>query len=178
MKAKFNFISISLENRFLFLALFFFFWSNYSHSRHSTKLYDWSLGLRLGYPTAVSIKHYVKPNFSLEGITAFQRQNQKASWVQIALAAQYNMPINNSRNFNWFLGTGLSVYRWNWSQGFNGEANPKTVFGTFVQLGFDYKFKKVPINLSLDWMPYYQFTGYNNGLTITGGAASIRYVFQ
>jgi hypothetical protein len=27
-------------------------------------------------------------------------------------------------------------------------------------------------------MPYYQFTGYNNGLTITGGAASIRYVFQ
>ena len=111
-------------------------------------------------------------------MAAYSNVSAKASWTQVALAAQYNIPFENIKNFNWYIGVGVAAYLWNWKDGFNGEGNSKTVFGTFAQLGLDYKFKKAPINISLDWMPVFQLSGYGSGLAIVGGAVGLRYVFQ
>ena len=150
----------------------------FTYSRNLPKLYDWAAGFRIGFPMSISIKHYIDPHISFEAIGAYYSVNSKASWTQLALAGQYNFPFKDTRNFNWFIGLGVSAYRWNWKSGFNGDAYPKTVFGTFAQVGLEYRFKKAPINISIDWMPFYQLSGFDSGLAIVGGAVGLRYVFQ
>ena len=160
------------------IATILFLFPFFAYCRNQPKLFDWSAGFRIGIPLSVSVKHYINPKISFEAIGAYNNASAKASWMQLALAGQYNFPFKDTRNFNWFIGMGLSAYRWNWKSGFNGEAYAKTVFGTFAQIGLDYKFKKAPINISIDYMPSYQLSGYDSGLTFVGGAIGLRYVFQ
>jgi len=43
-------------------------------------------------------------------------------------------------------------------------------------LGLENNFKEIPFNISIDWKPAYNLTGYS-GFWADGGAISIRYIF-
>jgi hypothetical protein len=170
-------IIVQLKSYKFTIIVFLMVIPTFSYSRNRPSLYDWSAGLRIGFPTAFSLKHYHNQKISFEGIAAYNNPSAKANSIQLSLACQYNFPIKSTKNLNWFIGAGLSGYRWNWKNGYNGESHSTNVIGTFAQIGLDYRFKKAPINISLDWMPTYQFSGYESGLGITGGAVGLRYIF-
>ena len=81
--------------------------------------------------------------------------------------------------FKWFFGFGAHIGFWNGDYtyhywGTTGETY--TVVGIDGILGLEYSFKEVPISLSLDWKPAFNFVGYS-GWWADGGALSIRYIF-
>ncbi len=76
----------------------------------------------------------------------------------------------------WYIGPGAHLAVWNttWKEKYPGN-NP-TGLGIDGVLGLDYKFKGVPINISADWQPSFNFIGYNYFEGGWGGLA-IRYTF-
>jgi hypothetical protein len=77
----------------------------------------------------------------------------------------------------WYAGPGAHLGFWSdsWKKE-NPEADAGISIGIDGVVGLDYKFKDVPINLSLDWQPSFSFVGYNYFEGGWGGLG-IRYTF-
>jgi hypothetical protein len=142
------------------------------------QLYEWSLGVRAGTPLQISAKHFLNKGLCLEGMLGYYSFNSEIHWRMAGAALQFHFPFPESRNLTFYAGGGFSVHNWVWKHSINGRAYPKTVFGAFTQVGVEYKMKKVPLALSVDWMPIYQAAGYDQGLGIAYGAIGIRFILR
>ena len=104
--------------------------------------YKFALGIRLSNasPTisnAVSGKYFINHQDALEGLVSFGNR------FGIGLLYEKHKPLAGESGFQWFYGFG----------GYVGFQGGDTYLGPSGVLGLDYKFKDVPLNLSLDWKP-------------------------
>lgn len=136
--------------------------------------YKTGIGLRGGFEYGLTIKHFTREKSAMEFILA-------SRWRGFEITGLYevhNQAFDVER-LKWFVGFGAHVgffngnytYRYWGTQGSN-----YTVVGIDGILGLEYSFTEVPINLSLDWKPAFNFVGYS-GFWADGGALSIRYIF-
>lgn len=123
--------------------------------------YTTALGIRIGYPFGVSLKHFVAPHGAVEGILGF------GYGFNLTALYEYHGDISGASGLKWYAGGGLSFYSW---RNYGGS------LGVVGILGLDYKIPSAPIDLSLDWMPGVYFTGFN-GFEAGGGGLGIRYTF-
>jgi hypothetical protein len=134
--------------------------------------YKTGIGLRGGFANGLTIKHFVGSNAALEGIIA-------SRWRGLELTGLYefhNQAFHVDR-LNWYIGFGAHVGFWNGDDANWGDPGESyTVVGLDGILGLEYNFVEVPINLSIDWKPAFNFYGYS-GFWGDGGALSIRYIF-
>jgi len=159
---------------FIALALFCT-WSSHSAFAQSetanSSEYTTALGLRLGWPAGVTVKHFMSPHNALEGIVGFWYGG-----INITGLYEYHSPIKGVNGLQWFIGIGADFTSWNY-YGYNGAS-----IGIDGIIGLDYKINSVPIDLSLDWKPAFYVTGVSSGLGRspfygTGLALSLRYTF-
>ncbi|MGK7388798.1 MAG: hypothetical protein ACNS60_00540 [Candidatus Cyclobacteriaceae bacterium M2_1C_046] len=115
--------------------------------------YKTSLGLRAGVAPGFTIKSFVTPNEAVEGILS-----TRINGVNLTALYEWHGPLGEVPNFFWYFGGGAHVGIW------NGEVfidDPRD--GGYVGLGIDgilgmeYTFEEIPLNLSLDWKPYFNF---------------------
>ncbi|MGL6266889.1 MAG: hypothetical protein ACRC2O_03145 [Chitinophagaceae bacterium] len=129
--------------------------------------------LRPTYKTAIGLRPYpfgitVKTNLdtrraSLEFIGYF-----KDGFVVLGLYEWY-FDLNHTRNLSFYFGGGgLAGFK-------NENSGGGAVLGVSGVIGLDYKFLKIPLNLSLDWQPSYQI-GRIDEMKNFGGLA-IRFAF-
>ena len=103
--------------------------------------YSFALGLRLSTSTptlnnSVTGKYFVTQSSAIEGIISF------GSRFGMGALLELHRPLK-AEGLTWFWGGGLYV----------GFGDDKTYLGPTGILGLDYKFPKIPLNLSLDWKP-------------------------
>ncbi|MGH2642968.1 MAG: hypothetical protein ACRDE2_03390 [Chitinophagaceae bacterium] len=127
--------------------------------------YKTGLGLRLGYPYGVTIKHFISQQGALEGILGFWYGGFNFTGLY-----EYHMDIKSAPGLKWFVGGGADFTSWNFA-GYHGAA-----VGIDGIIGLDYKINSAPIDLSLDWKPSFYVSGVS-GLYAGGGAISVRYTF-
>jgi hypothetical protein len=135
--------------------------------------YKTAIGLRAGSGNGLTVKHFITDRNALEGILY-------ARWNGLIVGGLYEVhrDIRDVRGLQWFYGGGAHLGTW------NNRANPRwgnpnesyTVVGIDGIVGLDYKIQTIPINLSLDWKPAFNFTG-NAGFWGDEVALSIRYTF-
>jgi hypothetical protein len=65
--------------------------------------------------------------------------------------------FNNVEGLAWFVGPG--VHLGFWKDQYQKDYNSKADFGIDGIIGLDYKFRGVPINVSLDWEPSITLVG-------------------
>lgn len=136
--------------------------------------YNTGIGFRGGFANGITIKHFVSNKAAFEGIIS-------SRWRGLELTGLYeihNRAFNTDR-LNWYFGFGGHVGFWNgdYTNKYWGDSGHQyTVVGVDGILGLEYNFVEVPINLSIDWKPAYNFYGYS-GFWADGGAFSIRYIF-
>jgi hypothetical protein len=93
---------------------------------------------------------------------------------------QFHYDIKGAPGLKWYVGpeAHLAVY--------NNRNNEMFYFknwdsGTYIGLGgvigFDYKFNEIPINISLDWQPSFEF-GNDHGFIGAWGGFAVRYTFK
>lgn len=123
--------------------------------------YTTAIGIRLGYPYGLTVKHFISSRGALEGILG------AGYGFNITGLYEYHGDISGANGLRWFAGGGLSFYSWR---------NYGASIGIAGVLGLDYKIPSAPIDLSLDWMPGLYFTGFN-GFESGDGGLSIRYTF-
>lgn len=77
--------------------------------------------------------------------------------------------------FNFYAGPGAHVGIFNYQDG-NGNTLSALSLGIVGQIGVEYPFPAIPLNISLDWRPAFNFLG-NPGFKGAFGALGIRYRF-
>jgi hypothetical protein len=138
--------------------------------------YTSAIGLRLGYPTSVSYKHFISTNNALEGFAGF-RTFSNYNWFNIGGLYQVHNEIPDVDGLLWYFGGGASVFFWSYDDDFI-DPEGSTSIGVLGNLGLDYKFADAPINVSLDWAPVFFVNGFGSGFSGGYGALSVRYVLR
>jgi len=126
--------------------------------------YRTAVGVKI-YPGAITVKHFLKDNAALEGLGTFWDKGFRITGLY-----EFHMQLLQVEGLRWYVGPGAHI-------GFYDEKNyeGKTLFGVDGVLGVDYKIKGVPINLSLDWQPSFEF---GNGADYESwGGLGIRFAF-
>ena len=136
--------------------------------------YNTGIGLRAGFETGLTVKHFLGETSALEGILATR-------WRGFEITGLYEIqnPAFHADRLDWFFGFGAHIGFWNGDYthdywGYPGRTY--SVVGIDGILGLEYNFKEVPINIGLDWKPAFNVIGYS-GWWGDGGALSIRYIF-
>ncbi len=126
-----------------------------------------AIGLRIGYGVELSYQHSVGANFveadlGMWGGNAFY------------LSGIYDFVFAQSGIVNFYAGPGAQVGFYNTT---NSEGNSTTgmALGIVGQLGAEVEIPSVPINVSLDWKPVFNFIG--GGFGWNGFALGLRYRF-
>jgi len=123
-----------------------------------------AIGARLGGSTGVTLKKYAGSNKSaLEFIGAWSFDSQldgfaiSGVWEKLA-------PLNSNGQLSAEFGFGATII-----------FGDKTYFGPSGVIGFDWRLKKVPVTMSVDWMPTWIVVGTSR-FTGTNVAYSVRYI--
>jgi hypothetical protein len=136
--------------------------------------YKTGIGLRGGFESGLTIKHFVSSKTALEGIFS-------SRWRGLMITGLFEVhnQIPNAERLKWFFGFGAHIGFWNGDYTYEKwgvQGQNYTVFGLDGILGMEYSFVEVPINIGIDWKPTFNFGDYS-GFWADGGALSIRYIF-
>ncbi len=125
--------------------------------------YQTALGVKF-YPFAFSLKTRVAPKAKLEFLGYFK------DGFRLTGLYEYYGKLNEKENLKFFIGGGAHLGFADKDHG--GNANG----GVDGIVGLDYKFLKLPLNISLDWQPSYGF-GDENAFTGDWGGLGVRLAF-
>jgi hypothetical protein len=131
-----------------------------------------TIGLRFGYPTEVSYQKGLNSVNRIELGFGF-RPYVYATSLSVSGVYQWVKDLSTIANgLNWYYGGGAMV-------GFYGYSAksyiPVTILG---QVGLQYDLN-IPLRLSLDWRPGFQFGGYSyNGFVGDGFCFGVRYIIN
>lgn len=134
--------------------------------------YNTGIGLRGGWGTGLTVKHFLNSSKAVEGIL-------DSRWHGFSITGLYEVHREafNAPRLNWYYGLGGHVGFWDGQYYRNVDNHLNyTVVGIDGILGLEYNFKEIPFNLGIDWKPVFNLTGYS-GIYGDGGAISIRYIF-
>lgn len=126
-----------------------------------------SLGARLGGMFGATLKRHDAYNRSAIELIAqfknFDNSNPELDGFSLTGLYQKLAPLSGSSQLSALLGGGASM---NFKDKFN--------LGASGMIGFDWRLKKVPITLQVDWMPTFYFIGTSD-FNLSNAAFSIRY---
>lgn len=157
-----------------FTLVFVCFFAAYSQN------YKTAIGLRLGAPTSISLKHFINEKGALEAFVGY-RSWGFGSWFNVGGLYEHHLPITSVEGLQWYFGGGVNAFFWNYDNAYNfgGNDYSSTSLGIMGAIGLDYKFANAPVNLSLDWLPLiYLGNGYYDGFGGGYGALSVRYTLK
>ncbi len=144
----------------------------------SSQDYKSAIGLRLGFPTSISFKHFMTEKNAFEIFAGFRGYTYVRN-INIGALYQIHTPIGGAPGLKWYFGFGASAFLWTYDKDFSfGREYGSFNLGLMGNLGLDYKFVNAPVNLSLDWVPTFVIgEAYYNGFLGNYGALSVRYTF-
>lgn len=138
----------------------------------SAQDYNNAIGLRGGLYNGITFKHFLGGKSAVELLGATR-------WSGIEVTGLYEI---HNRAFdvdrlNWYYGVGAHVGLYNGDNNtYDDPTGSYMVLGADFILGIEYNFTELPINISLDWKPAFNFIGYSH-FWPDGGALSIRYIW-
>ena len=161
---------------FTFALLLSFVFAAQSQSEYKT-----AIGLRLGVPVSVSLKHFISEPGAVEIFAGFRNYGAVAGyhygWFNAGAMYEHHLPISSVEGLKWYFGAGASVYFWHYDDGFYNPGSTTSI-SILGNLGLDYKFANAPVNLSVDWVPAIFLNGYGSGFAGGYGALSARYTLR
>ena len=137
----------------------------------SAQEYKTGIGLRGGFSSGLTIKHFTNPKVALEGLLTTRWQG----FVITGLYEVHNQAFDVA-HLKWYYGGGAHIGFYNGNYVYWGtNGTTYTIVGIDGILGIEYTFSEIPINIGIDWKPALNLIGYS-GIWSEGGI-SVRYVF-
>lgn len=163
----------------LFVALLFI-----SLISHAQSDYKSAIGLRVsdGYYDVVSasLKTFIHPQGALEFNIGFRDYGYIGySWFNLSasISYQYHFNIEPVEGLRWFIGGGVTAFNT-----FSSYEDYKGFgVGVFPTGGVDYKFSKIPLNVSADIRPTFAVVkpySYYDNFYLDNVGLSARYTFR
>lgn len=133
----------------------------------SESTYKMALGGRFGYALAPSFKTFISEKGAIEAIAFF-----RPDWLQTNIIYQVHNQIKGAEGLAWYYGGGAAIFIYN--SKFGGGSD----FAAVGNIGIDFKFKDIPLNLSLDYQPYFSFNSFYGFVGDSWGGLAVRYVLK
>ena len=134
--------------------------------------YKYAVGLRFDDSEGITFKTNKPKGVSLEGILSGFNNGTK-----ITLLAEWHQKAFTTGDWRWFYGVGGHVgsvnSRWRKKDYYYGYRQ----VGADGILGLEYTIKEIPLNLSIDWKPEFNFIN-NTGLYISTFGFSARFAIR
>ncbi len=129
--------------------------------------YKTAVGVKVWDGGGISFKTFVVPRNALELIGYFNKYGTRITGLY-----EIHRNIEGAGGLKWYAGPGAHLGFYNY-KGYYGD---KAIAGVDGVLGLDYKINKVPLNLSVDWQPSFEFADNRD---FEGGwfGLGIRYTF-
>lgn len=152
----------------LFLAI-----SLFALPTSAQQTYKTGLGLRGGYPSGVSVKHFLSKSSAIEGVLSF-------GWGGIGITGLYQQHnlIPEVPGMTWYYGGGA-----HFATSGSGALNPwgpestdQVFMGADGVVGLEYVFEGAPISLGVDILPILNILPRPN--IWFNAAIAIRYTFK
>jgi len=144
--------------------------------------YSTAVGLRAAWGIALTGKKFINDNAAIEGILHYRRWGYFSyNYNRVTIMGLYqhhNRLDDVIPGLAWYFGGGAFVGFYGGDFDFvDGSDDGSTYLGIAGNLGVDYKFEEFPINVSVDWIPAFAFSGFGNGFGGESGGVAIRYTF-
>lgn len=133
--------------------------------------YQKAIGIKISSGLSASYKNFVKGNNAIE----LQAMYFNEGFRTVGLYEFHFSNIEGLPGITWYVGPGVHAGFWN--KTFSTRYNTSLDIGFDGVIGFDYKFKNSPINISIDWQPAISIVG-KSGLQPQFGGIGLRYVIQ
>lgn len=129
-----------------------------------------SFGVRLGYDSGLTLKHFFAPASAGEFILSASPR-----YFQLTGLYEYQQPVPGAPNLDWYVGLGAHIGGIHYHKDYYDSA---FLLGADLIGGLEYVFPGAPFNISLDWKPSFNFTNDYNDYWYSGFALSLRYTFR
>lgn len=118
--------------------------------------YKTALGVKV-FPGAVTLKHFITGNRAFEGLGYISSDGFRLTGLY-----ELHFPVASVEGLKWYVGGGAHAGTWSdaWKSKYPSR-NSGPAIGVDGVVGLDYKISGVPLNLSFDWQPSFNITGYN-----------------
>lgn len=127
--------------------------------------YTNAVGVKVWDGAGVTFKHFLNDARALEGVAYFWDRG-----VRVTGLYEFHFPLGTEPGLRWFVGPGAHL-------GFYDNNHGNGAFlGIDGIIGIDYKFRQIPLNLSIDWQPAVEF-GRDRGFYGSWGGLAARYTF-
>jgi hypothetical protein len=134
--------------------------------------YNTGVGLRGGFASGLTVKHFLTQKSAFEGIL-----DSRWRGFDVTLLYEIHNQAFDVDRLRWYFGGGGHLGFWNGKYTpWGDEGTNYIVIGVDGILGIEYSFSVIPINIGLDWKPAFNLVGYS-GFWPDGGAISIRFIF-
>jgi opacity protein-like surface antigen len=140
----------------------------FSAASHSQD-YRNAVGIRLGLSNGISLKHFFSTNKAVEGILTVRWGGYNLTGL-----VEKHRSIFDTDGLYLFYGAGLHMG--SFSNSWFNDTNNHTVIGLDGIIGFEYVFRDLPLNVSLDYKPAFNLFG-NTGFWGDEVALTGRYIF-
>ena len=144
--------------------------------------YSNAVGLRAGWPYALTFKHYFDAQSALEiygGIRPYSG-GYRSSNISVAYQRHYDLGLSGDlAPLRWYWGAGASAFLWRYRNSFRGNRDDfaSATIGLNGYLGLEYTFTQTPISLTFDWVPTISLGDiFDRSFGAESGGLGIRYV--
>lgn len=147
---------------------------NSSAFLNQKNFYSTAIGIRGGYSSGITIKHFVKEDAAVEGIVSLRKNHVSI----LGLYEKHKYNALSVANLSWEYGLGGHAILFN---DINDDRKNNDVFrndialGIVAVFGLEYVFGEIPFTLGIDVLPYFDFVGSRN--SFLDGSIAFRYVF-
>lgn len=135
----------------------------------SAQNYGTGVGVRLGYDSGLTVKHFTSKETAIEGILSFSPKH-----FQLTGLYEWQRPLSLLENLDWFIGLGGHVGAIHHNK---KDYSNSFLIGVDMIAGVEYLIPSVPISVGIDWKPTINFTNGYNDYWYAGFALSARYLF-
>ena len=110
--------------------------------------YKTGVGLRLGSPTGITVKHFIAPKAAVEGMLSF-------GWGGLGLTGLYELhnDIAEVPGLAWYYGGGAHLATSTAHDNPWGDRDNSVYLGGDGIIGLEYTFKEIPLTVGVDAMP-------------------------
>ncbi|MEM9848792.1 MAG: hypothetical protein AAF847_12940 [Bacteroidota bacterium] len=142
--------------------------------------YKTAAGVRLGWPSSLSFKHFINDSDAIEVHASFRTRSSFFRRFYIDAAYQKHYSLDKvADGLRWYAGGGLGFRDWRFESLAQRELFTGKVFLLRGYVGTEYTFKRIPLVVGLDWTPYFfANTDGPTGFGADDGGLSIRYIFK
>jgi len=137
---------------------------------HAQSTYNRAIGIKAGGGISATYKKFISETNNLEAqVTVWNKGYRVSGLYEFNFYSFKTVP-----GLAWFVGPG--VHLGFWKDNYQKDYSSRADLGIDGIIGLDYKFDKIPINVSVDWQPSVTLVG-TAAFTPSYGGVAVRYTF-